>query len=628
MAHSVWLKKTILLVLLIALTWTLALPYLIDSNNISVIQQYSFNNNGMVQQQLLGAGSTFGSQLSPGKLPNYNQQRSAIIIAISTLIFAVANALIGIFIFTTQCLQSNQVRHYYKLVFQRFSLIRFFMRLSLAPNNSSPAAKYPSNNGTANVHLSGAASSNQSSYSSGSLSGIGRHPMTNQHTLASMRNSMLSHQQHNMANAFSSGQQQQKIAASAAYLNNQISDAPLDGQNNLIDGGAQSCQLTPMESHNNATLSYNPTQVTVGMSNGNKLLFQQQQQQIYGLHQANSNNNHYQMNQNSSTVTPMLNAAQSISSSATTNNGQDQQQKGYHITDEQSLTSSSDYGCRRLAGQGISQQQMEANNGPSGGAVTNDLSLLLSTAGSHQCGDALSQLLMSHPNAYQSEVQKIVQQFLIMQKHQQPRSTASSRGLIQEHIYECIDDDNPYIAKLLLPTLYSQLSPDQKARHIATIARQIGLNTTSAVSPSSSSSQTMGGRASQQNHHQQQMQMNQLALASRLLKSPVQQSTNGQSVHQQQQQTPCGQQRHFALPAIVRDNQKTSVICSKSTQQTTIGPQVATAINCNSINGNNQLQQAHDIMAIYDSSSTGGMSSLNVNAPFSYGRSDKLSTDC
>lgn len=160
---------------------------------------------------------------------------------------------------------------------------------------------------------------------------------------------------------------------------------------------------------------------------------------------------------------------------------------------------------------------------------------------------------------------------------------------MREHIYECVDDDKTYTARLLLPT---------------------SLNTSDPFNASTLSHQ----------HHQQQLQNQSraLTLSSRLV-------ANQANLQPQQQNSASNNKRLLSHPAIVRDNQaKTNIICSKLVQVT---PQRATEIS-------NKFQ--HDVMAIYnptDTTTTTANSSSSGNSSSCYSRAEsglngKLSTDC
>lgn len=177
-----------------------------------------------------------------------------------------------------------------------------------------------------------------------------------------------------------------------------------------------------------------------------------------------------------------------------------------------------------------------------------------------------------------------------------------NNNLNREHIYECVDDDKTYTARLLVPSNVN-------------LSEQFNSNTLS------------------QQHHQNAMLMNNqqnsraLTLSSRITQNNIaNQQQSNQIQHQQQQQH--SNKRLFSHPAIIRDNQaKTNIICSKIAQVT---PMRATEIN----------KFQHDVMAIYNgqdaTTATTANSSSSGNSSACYGRSDsgaftngvKLSTDC
>lgn len=160
-------------------------------------------------------------------------------------------------------------------------------------------------------------------------------------------------------------------------------------------------------------------------------------------------------------------------------------------------------------------------------------------------------------------------------------------GALREHIYECVDDDKPYMARLLMPMNNEQ---------------QFG---------------TLGHQADQRQQQLQQLAgARTMTLSSRLLQDALQHQSDNSS-----------NKRLFPQPAIVRDSQagKTNIVCSKLAQVT---PQRATEISGKTFQ--------HDVMAIYNgNSATSATSASNSNG--CYGRLDlantvvgngKLSTDC
>lgn len=188
-------------------------------------------------------------------------------------------------------------------------------------------------------------------------------------------------------------------------------------------------------------------------------------------------------------------------------------------------------------------------------------------------------------------------------QQQQQRSKlmqSNNSNSMREHIYESVEDDKPYTARLLLPQLEQQFG------------------TLGAINTHQQTAAN-GSRAA-------------MTLSSRML----------QSAMQQQQQQAAGKRMFAHQPAIIRDQSqaKTNIVCS---QLTSVTPQRATEIN----------KFQHDMMAIYGSggettvSSAANNISINNNSSGSssgnssacYSRADsisaanqnqtnKLSTDC
>lgn len=175
----------------------------------------------------------------------------------------------------------------------------------------------------------------------------------------------------------------------------------------------------------------------------------------------------------------------------------------------------------------------------------------------------------------------------------------------REHIYECVDDDKPYMARLLMPVSSQQQQQEQQQQQVF---GNLGAHTMRAPA------------------HQQQPSPRALTMSRNL------------AAMQQQQQQP--NKRLFAQqPTIVRDQiqAKTNIICSTMTPQVT--PQRATELLASGAqqNNNNLAKFQHDVMAIYNGNSdtttttttTAASSTSNQNACYSQqALFGKLSTDC
>lgn len=178
-----------------------------------------------------------------------------------------------------------------------------------------------------------------------------------------------------------------------------------------------------------------------------------------------------------------------------------------------------------------------------------------------------------------------------------PQIATRQEQQMREHIYECVEDEQNYSARLLMPTgtninllhhHQDQFSPSQRAM-------------------------TFSSRMMQQQQQQQQSQ-NFPTLGKRMFGSSDARSMSSSS-----------SSHHHT--AIVRDQSpaKTNIICSKLAQVT---PQRATELG----------RFQHDIMAIYNGDSsaittaTTATSATNPNSSFSglnlASQSGKLSTDC
>lgn len=166
-------------------------------------------------------------------------------------------------------------------------------------------------------------------------------------------------------------------------------------------------------------------------------------------------------------------------------------------------------------------------------------------------------------------------------------SNIQNNGLMREqHIYECVDDDKNYSARLLLPI--DQYNSNTLSNHQSNGQMNMGAAPRSSMTLS---------RFHQQQQPQQQLQS------------------------QQQHQT---NKRLISHPAIVRDNQstKTNIICSQMAQVT---PQRATELN----------KFQHDVMAVFNNDSAAPTTTTSTATAIAktgtsgvLSGSNKLSTDC
>ena len=272
--------------------------------------------------------------------------------------------------------------------------------------------------------------------------------------------------------------------------------------------------------------------------------FQQQQQQQqsqlqHHLSQHHLNSQHQVGNQQVASSTPTSYHHQANKST---------------VSSESSNSTPSSSGVESGSASMQQQQHMQLHQQPASCLVMNsDYNLMshLGNYGQHQS------LLSGQPtltlNAHYSP-SGVAAGLSPQQQQQQQRRLANSS--LREHIYECVEDDKPYTARLLLPTNMEAGEQQQLTFGASTLAQQ--------------QQQVNSSRA--------------MTFSSRMLHSAIQQQQQAAASSQQ------ASKRLPSHPAIVRDNQtKTNIICSKLAQ---VSPQRATEIN----------KFQHDVMAIYNGS--------------------------
>lgn len=284
-----------------------------------------------------------------------------------------------------------------------------------------------------------------------------------------------------------------------------------------------------------------------GLTNGFNQYFQQQQQHQQHLSQLNNNQQasyHHQANKST-------------------------------ISNESANSSPSSSGVE--SGSASMHQPQQQQQQPTCSALNNDLNLMnhFGNYGQHQHQQPQNQNSLAGLSMQDHHTTLTLNAHYNSSVMPMRFSNMQNNGHMREqHIYECVDDDKNYSARLLLPI--EQFNSNTLSNHqSATSQMNMGAAHRSAMTLS--------------RFHQQQPQ---------------------QMQSQQLSQT---NKRLNPHPAIVRDNQptKTNIICSQMAQ---VVPQRATEIN--------KYQQ--DVMAVFKNDST----ATTTTGPASMLTANKLSTDC